>query len=108
MPSSYAWIKRIRKGDILRSGSGMLRVVRAVSHHGPSIPKTNVTFSIKRCSWTGRCYTVMTGNDLRQLGYRPTRGRMRLRGKLDLLIEGDFGASPGDTRLTCCDVEGVS
>lgn len=101
------WIKRIRKGDVLMSRSGLLRVVRQVSHHGASRSATNIHFAIKHCSWTGRCYTVYNGNDLVQMGYQPTRARRRrLNGKMDRAIESDFGAAM--PQLTCCDVEAVA
>jgi hypothetical protein len=109
-----AWVSRIRKGDVLRSGSGVLRVVREVSHSeirysGPPHIRTSVYFAIKRCSWTRRCYTVYTGNDLIQMGYRPVRARVTLRKSIDRAIERDI-QRPGyhKPKLTCCDVEGVA
>jgi len=113
MPN-HSWIARIRKGDVLRAGSGLLRVVRHVSHstvkwNGPAHTRTNVYFSIKHCSWTHRCYTVYTGNDLVQMGYRPTRARVKLRKKIDRIIEHDItNRDRFDQKLTCCDVESVS
>lgn len=105
----WSWIKRIRKGDVLRSGSGALRIVRHVSHHGPSIPKTSVYFAIQRCSWTTRCYTVYTGNDLRQMKYSPTNGRMPLKTNMDKMIEKQFSRDfAKDCELHCCDVIGVA
>lgn len=65
------WIPKIKKGDVLRSGTGILRVVRDVHHaHVGDHVRVSVTFTIRRCSWTQRCYTVYTGNDLVQMGYR--------------------------------------
>ena len=66
----WGWIKKLQKGDVIRSRSGALRVVRAVDHFGPGICRTVVHLAIKRCSWTHRAYTVYNGNDLRQMGYR--------------------------------------
>lgn len=109
--SQPAWIHRIQLGDVLRAGSGLLRVVRAVTHSpidyggNPHI-RTMVTFSIRHCSWTRRCYTCYTGNDLVQMGYRPTRARVKLRKSIDRAIRADFGAD--NPKLTCCDVEGVA
>lgn len=114
--SQPAWIHRIKRGDILRSGSGLLRVVRSVSHSlipvgcgGTRKPhfRTTVIFTIQHCSWTGRCYTVYTGNDLVQIGYRPTRGRIRLNRKIDRRIEQEFREHPRVPGLSCCDVEGI-
>lgn len=99
------WIKELRVGDVVRSGSGTLRTVRAVKHYKR---RTNVTFSILHCSWTGRCYTVMTDCDLRTFGYRPTGQRKRLRSRLDRAVARDFGKPKDRTRLSCCDVRGIS
>lgn len=105
---AHAWIARIKKGDVLRSRKGVLRVVREVSHH--HIPfhgiRTCVTFTIRHCSWTGRCYTVLGGNDLVQMGYRPTRAKVSLRRRIDRAIEAEFGKHRPE--LTCCDVDGIS
>jgi hypothetical protein len=108
MSGDWSWVKRIRKGDVLRAGSGVLRIVRAVQHTGLSIPKTSVTFAIRHCSWTHACYTVYTGNDLRQMGYSPVRASFKLTGKLDRMIEQDFGKPGYERKLTCCDVIGVA
>jgi hypothetical protein len=105
----YNWIKHIRKGDVLRSPSGKLRIVRQVNHNGPSISKTYVTFLIQHCSWTGRCYTVYTGNDLRQMEYMPVRARMKLNTKFDKLIEREFWRIYArDAVIDCCDVRGLT
>lgn len=115
---SKSWIGRIQKGDVLRSRSGMLRVVREVSHHevrysGPPHIRTSVVFAIKHCSWTRRPYTVYTGNDLVQMGYRPTSARVSLRKKIDRAIARVYGATPNWSarkpyEITCCDVEDVA
>lgn len=113
--SQPAWIHRIQRGDILRSGSGVLRIVRYVSHSwiasGVSVPhfRTNVAFTIRHCSWTHRCYTILTGNDLVQMGYQPTRGRVKLRKRIDRQIDWEISSnpSPAEIKLTCCDVEGI-
>ena len=129
----HGWIKRIRKGDILRAPSGLLRVVRDVSHSGPSAGKTSVIFTIAHCSWTGRCYTVLTGNDLRTFGYRPTQARYSFRKAIDRKITNEISggdkirivvaASGGritkyidvhrpldrdKIQLDCCDVRGIA
>jgi hypothetical protein len=100
-------MKQIRVGDVLRSRGGLLRIVRAVEHRGT---KTVVTFSIKHCSWTGRCYTVYFHNDLKSMGYEPTGKRVRLRSQLDKLVRDEIvnHYRPGDIRVKCCDVEGIA
>lgn len=107
--NKHPWIKRIRKGDVLRAKSGRLRVVRAVQHSGPSIPKTCVTFTIQHCSWTGRCYTVYNGNDLRQMGFRPTMAHVKLGNEVDRAIEAEFNRTYArDALVKCCDVEEIA
>lgn len=98
------WYRKIRIGDVLRSGGGSLRVVRDVKHFADG--KTFVHLVIKHCSWTGRCYTVLQGTDLNYMGYRRTGKRVRLRSKLDAKIAEACRSVP--ITLTCCDVEGLS
>lgn len=117
--SQPKWISQIEKGDVLRTRSGTLRVVRYVNHHFiprrrgrhrkyEGIPRTSVSFTITRCSWTGRCYTTMNGNDLVQMGYRPTKATWHLRTDLDKAIEGQINARLSDPiELHCCDVKGL-
>ncbi len=107
----HAWISRIKKGDVLRSGSGMLRIVRRVSHSHNKYygTRTSVTFTIQSCSWTGRPYTVYNGNDLVQMGYAPVAGRFALRTKFDKTLERDFSAKDSrECEFSCCDVRGVA
>ena len=108
----HKWISRLKKGDVLRSRSGMLRVVRHVSHN--KIPgygiRTTLIFSIQRNSWTTRPYTVYTGNDLVQMGYVKTRARRALRSKFDRTLESDFDrrGSAAECSLHSWDVLGVA
>lgn len=105
----HAWIKKIKVGDVLLAPSGALRIVRRVSHLGKSIPRTIVYFTIQRCSWTGRCYTVINGNDLRQMRYQPTTATFPLNTKFDRLIAADFSKRDAkECRFHCCDVRGVA
>lgn len=99
------WMDHVRVGDVLVRGRDNYRVVRNVSHHKDGRLRC-VTFSIKHCSWTGRCYTVVNYNDLNYAGYRPTGRRVRLRTKLDKRIALNITRSVKD--LGCCDVRGVS
>lgn len=101
---STAWIRGIRKGDVIRAGNS-LRIVRDVTHTASG--HTYVTLAIRRCSWTGRCYTVLTQHDLRSRGFEPTGKRMRLRGELDWEIEQNLNLSARDRNLGCCDVRSV-
>ena len=116
-----AWIHKIKKGDVLKSGSGKLRVVRDVSHNQVKhyALRTSVTFAIMHCSWTERPYTTYTGQDLVNMKYRPTRAKVTLRKKIDKAIERVMYARDGRSALpdygakkpyevTCCDVEGIA
>lgn len=107
------WTVRIRVADVLRARTGQLRVVRHVTHSlitgsgGPPHIRTSVTFKINRCSWTRRCYTVYNSSDLRRL-YRPTRGHIELRKKMDrAILQEIIRPAKEKPRLTCCDVESV-
>jgi len=109
--SKHAWISCLKKGDVLRSKSGLLRIIRRVSHS--KIPfygiRTTVTFTIQSCSWTGRPYTIYTGNDLVQMGYEQVDARFPLRTKFDRALEKDFSADKSaDCEFSCCDVRGVA
>ena len=128
-----AWISRIKVGDVLKSGTGLLRVVREAHHYtitkGGREPHTRsyITFAIRHCSWTGRCYTTLVTSDLITLGYRPTRARVKLRKKIDRAIQRELtgrrivlNGKPHFVpvlpdlklkkryRVTCCDVEGIA
>jgi hypothetical protein len=106
---STDWTAKIKAGDVLKSPSGVLRVVRVVKHfeHPNRPPKCAVTFTILNCSWTGRGTTTYFSNDLRAFGYRPTKARVRLNTKIDRMIKSDRENSPQKT-LTCCMVRGIS
>lgn len=99
---------RVRVGDVLKSRSGRrFRVVRNVALKEGRL--YNVTLSISHCSWTRRCYTILTYNDLYQCGYRLTGRRVRLRSRIDQQIAANFAHKNRFRQtLTCCDVEGVS
>lgn len=107
------WISKIRKGDILETPSRQQRIVRNVKHyqhnygaHKGAI-RTAVCFTIKHCSWTGRCYTVLSGTDLVQRGFRPTGKRKRLQSKIDKLIDLELDRR-GKPELGCCGVKGIA
>lgn len=100
------WFRRVQVGSVIAERSGRWRVVRAV-HRGPSGKLWGVSLVIRRCSWTHRCYTVLTHTDLKYRGFRLIRVPPRtLRTELDRKIQACLGAR--DKALTCCDVEGVA
>ena len=105
------WTVRLKVGDVVRARSGTLRVVRSVIHsYKYGFVRVSVTFAIQRCSWTGRCYTTYTGNDLVQMGFRPTRAKWHLRTAIDRAIDEEIQKKKRRDHsigLTCCDVEGI-
>jgi hypothetical protein len=104
--ANQAWLKTIKRGDVLRSGTGTLRIVRHVT------PRC-VYFAIRHCSWTGRCYTIYFHNDLIQFNFKPTGKRVRLRKHIDKQIEQEIrrctqkGKPVPPAQVKCCDVDGV-
>jgi hypothetical protein len=105
------WMDRIQVGSVLRSRSGDLRVVRdtkkRIQQRGAwkGCKTISVYFAIRRCSWTGRCYTVMTDNDLTQQGFTYTGIRLKLQTDVDFKIAESIES--GEYTMTCCDVKGI-
>jgi len=65
------WRDTLKVGDVLISPTGSWRVVRAVSYWSEDNwcatrrgLLQSVTLSIKRCSWTGRAFTLKIRSDL--------------------------------------------
>lgn len=108
MPADYNWIKQIQKGDVLRAPSGKLRIVRRVTHYGQSLSRTSIVFLISRPSWTGRCYTVIRGNDLKNKGYQPTKAKAKLGKDFDNIVEYELDRSAHQPKkLGARDVMGI-
>lgn len=105
MRDKWAWIPKIQKGDVLRSGSGTLRVVRHVSH---GRARSSVYLAIRRCSWTHRCYTVYNSADLKTGGWSHTGKRVRIDDEFSLKIDAAIHQDKGKPYiLDCCDVVNV-
>ena len=105
--TQLSWMRDVVVGSVLAGPSGW-RVVREVSRYANGDLRS-VTFAIKRCSWTHRCYTIYGYNDLRQLGYRMVRVRPRaLRSRMDRKIRVAIHEPSDRKSMTCCDVEGVA
>lgn len=103
------WRDELKPGDIVKSGSGTLRVVRRVSMN-PNAPWLLgfVYFSILRCSKYRACYTLYLRSELRSMGFTKINGRIRLDSQLDAAILRDTQVRDGrDRKLTCCDVIGI-
>lgn len=105
---SAAEIDALRVGSIVRTPGGE-RVVREVKHwppyHPGYPPRSMVTFTILRRSWTGACYTVLTRSDLRSRRYQPTTNRLPLNDPLSRRIARAIKSS--SRKLTPEDVRGV-
>lgn len=90
-------------GDVWRMRSGHLRVVRATAWGD------HIYFSIRRCSWTTRPYTIYYGRELWRMGCRlVTRGiilRRPIDKKLIDAINHEGASFPHG--LTCHIVAGI-
>jgi len=113
--SKIDW-RTVAVGDVLKTPSGSLRVVRKVSApflttRPNSVPERRcfLYFTISHCSWTGRGYTLYSVGELNGLGYSYTGIRVKFKSPLDLRInkkmmrEGNYPAS----EFSCCEVRGV-
>ena len=97
----------LKVGDILKTPSGDLRVVREVDYNADGT-LWMICLAIRRCSWTRRAYTMLTPNDLRARKFKPTGKRVRLTGKLDRRLARDIASNDPDRRgLDCCAVRGM-
>ena len=95
------WIYKLKAGDVLKSPSGLMRVIRRVDT-GKTKRKVWVTFAIQHCSWTHKAYTVYNMGELLELGYRRTNAKVSLRGRMDKMLAQDI--NNGTRNLTCCDI----
>ena len=95
------WWPDIRVGDVLKAPSGALRCVRYVSLGY----RNYVGLAIRHCSWTHRCYTLYTTNELHGIGYTLAGARFALRTKMDRRIARNITTRERD--LKCCDVVGL-
>lgn len=98
------WMATVRVGDVLESANGAQRVVREVKRYKDGELRS-VTFAIRRCSWTGRCYTILGYTDLRYRGFRKV-GRVRMGSAVDWKIYKEI-KSHAKPKLSCCYVRGV-
>lgn len=97
------WMRTAKVGDVLRSPSGLLRVVRKVTrhYHDPS-RLACLTFAIKHCSWTKRPYTVIGATELRTLGYTKVGANYKLNSKIDAKLFLNIN-NPDVRTMHCCD-----
>lgn len=98
-PPEWAWIDKIKVGDLLLTPSGDHRMVREVTiNSGKYSPQFAgkvkcISLAIRRCSWTGSGYTVINRTDIRERKYKPTG--MKAQCLVDI------------TKTTCCEAEGL-
>lgn len=105
---AWMWLDKIQEGDILLEQGRSERVVRN-AHYGKNGKLYSVTFTIKHCSWTGRCYTVLIRADLKTRRFAPTGKKYKAKTELDTKIKEEVNNSynPPEIKLHCCDVKGV-
>lgn len=94
----------LRVGDVIDFGS-CWRMVRDMTRKNGR--PHYFTFSIRRCSWTQRPFTVFTRTDLKWRGQGiVVRGLRPIRSKTERLLQKEI--KDGKIRcLDCCDVIGV-
>lgn len=102
------WMARVVVGSVFKTPSGDLRLVRKVSRWDGKLGA--VTFAIRRCSWTGRAYTVYCAADLKTMGWQLLPVRVKaLDGPLDVklhdFINGDYVR--GNYPMKCCGARGL-
>lgn len=99
----------LKVGHVIARKDGPYRIVRAVTRYWNGELRC-VTLTIKHCSWTHRCYTILNSTDLRIMGYRrvPVKAR-RLHKRIDKQIVAAMHQPAWEPFvLKCCDVEGVA
>jgi len=109
---SLDWRDTLSEGDIIRSASGDLRVVRKASYwdkpyrNRPAGMLYGVYLLIRNCSWTGKCYTVINRSDLVSRKFEPTGLRWESDAAFKVLLEKEMGPNK-PLALHCCDVKGI-
>lgn len=98
------WRDEIQVGDVLYSKSGTPRVVRSVSKRRGFLGC--VKFTIRKCSWTGRCYTVVSRSDLKWRGFTPSGVRKTEMTLMDKRINRAI-IDYNYRKLDCCDVRAI-
>ena len=103
-PVEKDWRDNIRIGDVLREGRNF-RVVRDCLYKREGI-LVSVTFTIRRASWTHRCYTVIGRHDLIQRKFRPLKAKAKMATELDATVNRCIFHSCDS--LTPADVRGMA
>jgi len=111
------WARTIERGDVVRSPSGLLRVVRGVHRTGTRRRQRGtvysrgvyITFVIRHCSWTHRPYTHLNVGEMVQIGYRPTEAKYTF-GPVDAILDSEVSRADEEKRkpvFSCCDVDAM-
>lgn len=101
------WRDALRVGDVIAEGSGLPRVVRAATYNRDGFLRS-VSLTIRRCSWTGRCYTVLNRNDLKWRRFVLVGGPVALDSTMDRMIVDEMRHPTRELiLLRCCDVKEV-
>jgi len=109
-PERRDFLLSLEAGDVVRI-NGKLRVVRRVHRYQKKYYPPNVSFwfSILRCSWTNRAYTVKKASDLAHCQIDLVLRNYHPKTDLEKTLESEINLpSPGYNKaITCCDVVGV-
>ena len=104
-PLGIEWIG-IQPGEVVKWPSGVFRVVRKVSNSIHGNPRgVWCYFSIRHCSWTGRCYTLYNVGQLAYMRCVRTGVKVKFKHRLDFKVNRVIEA--GTRELKCCDVRTV-
>lgn len=99
------WRDRIKVGDVLLTKRGNPRIVRKATYR-PAGRLHCVTFTIKTCSWTKRCTTVLNRHDLKHGGYTSAGVTIKTMTRMDKIINRCI--INHERLLDCCDVRGIA
>ena len=110
-PEPREFLLSLRPGDLLKA-KGRLRVLRYTRHRTwRNRPTTaSYAFSIQRCSWTRRPFTIYNIHDLNRCAVELIARNYQSKHPVSLLLDAElhgFLNSRDERNLNCCDVIGV-
>lgn len=112
-PERRTFLESLQPMDVVRL-NGRLRVIRKIERHkqwrpAPQHPqRIYFWFSIVRCSWTHRPYTVKTMTDLAHVDIELVMRNYTPKSELEWQLQKDIQARTHKPCLDCCDVKGIS
>ena len=99
------WMAYVKAGDVLQTPSGDLRMVRKTKRYEDGELRS-ATFAIRRCSWTGRAYTVKGYAEMHDwtflLAHELPDDRLTKKLARNLRYSKRFSQN-----MTCCDARGM-